>query len=80
MAMQDESKTRRQVDLDQEAVDWFEANYSANRLSWICNLLLNCFKAVHTKAPIDLAKDAGRLAKKMIADQAMDDNDDSPLS
>lgn len=75
-----EEKTRRQVDLDMKAVEWFETNYSANRLSWICNLLLNAFVAIHTKTPLDLAKDAGRMARKMIAEQALDIGEEPPES
>jgi len=55
---------RKQIELDEENVDWFFATYGNASLSWVLNLLLLKFREAHTHTPTDYAKIGAEALKE----------------
>ena len=48
---------------NEEDVQWFEEHYPKASLSWLCSVLLEKFRLVHTMTPSDYAEIAARELK-----------------
>lgn len=55
-------KTRKQVELDTDDIEWFKKEYSGASLSWIVGELVRSFRTIH--------EDVGLTPRKVIRDAA----------
>ena len=51
-------QVRKRVFLDIDDVQWFEATYGGATLTWIVNILIKNFRALHKVFPEDTARQA----------------------
>lgn len=66
--MPDKITVRRMVGLNSDDVEWYEATYGEDRLSWVLAMLLQSFRDAHKETPLFYSDLAAKKLKVEIED------------